>query len=92
MTSSAFEHGTFVLSDVRGQRSFANSACQYFFSSCKPELIPIPQAGVYFTPVESSGPTKYVPRSVQVDLESGVCNRVSYHNALKVKRGSRYDS
>lgn len=35
------------------------------------------QAGVYFTQVDSDGPSKYVPRSVQVDLESGVCNRVS---------------
>ncbi|KAG1857854.1 beta-tubulin 2 [Suillus discolor] len=36
----------------------------------------IARAGVYFTQVDSSGPTKYVPRSVQVDLESGVCNRL----------------
>ncbi|KAG6372263.1 beta-tubulin [Boletus reticuloceps] len=36
----------------------------------------IERAGVYFTPVESNGPTKYVPRSVQVDLESGVCNHL----------------
>ncbi|KAH0833481.1 beta-tubulin [Lanmaoa asiatica] len=36
----------------------------------------IARAGVYFTPVDSSGPTKYVPRSVQVDLEAGVCNRL----------------
>ncbi|KAG9316066.1 beta-tubulin [Chiua virens] len=34
----------------------------------------IERAGVYFCPVDSNGPTKYVPRSVQVDLESGVCN------------------
>jgi len=26
--------------------------------------------------VDSDGPSKYVPRSVQVDLESGVCNRL----------------
>ncbi|KAG0701224.1 beta-tubulin 2 [Suillus ampliporus] len=36
----------------------------------------IARASVYFTQVDSSGPTKYVPRSVQVDLESGVCNRL----------------
>jgi tubulin beta len=36
----------------------------------------IARAGVYFTQVDSSGPTKYVPRSVQVDLEAGVCNRL----------------
>ncbi|KAF8135192.1 beta-tubulin [Boletus edulis] len=36
----------------------------------------LPDAGVYFTPIESNGPTKYVPRSVQVDLESGVCNHL----------------
>ena len=35
------------------------------------------QTGVYFTEVESHGPTKYVPRSVQIDLEAGVCNHVS---------------
>ncbi|KAN0092610.1 Tubulin/FtsZ, GTPase domain containing protein [Tylopilus felleus] len=36
----------------------------------------IERAGVYFTPIESSGPTKYVPRSVQIDLEAGVCNQL----------------
>ncbi|OJA13008.1 hypothetical protein AZE42_03519 [Rhizopogon vesiculosus] len=36
----------------------------------------IARAGVYFTQVDSDGPSKYVPRSVQVDLESGVCNRL----------------
>lgn len=34
------------------------------------------QAGVYFTEVNPDGHSKYVPRSVQVDLEAGVCNRV----------------
>jgi tubulin beta len=35
------------------------------------------QAGVYFNEVEtSSGPTKFIPRSVQVDLEDGVSRRV----------------
>ncbi|KAJ8584850.1 beta-tubulin 2 [Rhizopogon salebrosus TDB-379] len=38
--------------------------------------IQIARAGVYFTQVDSDGPSKYVPRSVQVDLESGVCNRL----------------
>ncbi|KAG5644635.1 Tubulin beta-2 chain [Asterophora parasitica] len=32
------------------------------------------RAGVYFTEIESSH--KYVPRSVQIDLEAGVCNRI----------------
>ncbi|KAF9233172.1 beta-tubulin [Melanogaster broomeanus] len=36
----------------------------------------IERAGVYFSPIESNGPTKYVPRSLQIDLESGVCNRI----------------
>ena len=37
----------------------------------------VSQVGVYFTEVENAGgKTKYVPRSVQVDLESGVCDRV----------------
>ena len=32
---------------------------------------------MYFTEVTgSSGVAKYVPRSLQLDLESGVCNRV----------------
>jgi hypothetical protein len=34
------------------------------------------QTGVYFTEVESTNGSKYVPRSIQVDLESGVCDRV----------------
>jgi tubulin beta len=35
------------------------------------------QLNVYFTEVEQAdSPTKYVPRSVQVDLEAGVCNHV----------------
>ncbi|KAF5379772.1 hypothetical protein D9615_005725 [Tricholomella constricta] len=33
-------------------------------------------AGVYFTEVESSKGHKYVPRSIQIDLEAGVCNRL----------------
>ncbi|KIJ14414.1 hypothetical protein PAXINDRAFT_169793 [Paxillus involutus ATCC 200175] len=36
----------------------------------------IARAGVYFSPVDSAGPTKYVPRSVQIDLEAGVCNHI----------------
>ncbi|KAF9223303.1 beta-tubulin [Gyrodon lividus] len=36
----------------------------------------IERAGVYFTPIDSTGPTKYVPRSVQIDLEAGVCNHI----------------
>jgi len=37
----------------------------------------LPRVGVYFTEVEQAGePTKYVPRSVQVDLEDGVCNQI----------------
>lgn len=40
-----------------------------FFASTK-------QTGVYFDEVTGSGATRYVPRSVQVDLEAGVCNKV----------------
>ncbi|KAF4579938.1 Tubulin beta-2 chain [Pleurotus pulmonarius] len=36
----------------------------------------IERAGVYFTEVNPDGHSKYVPRSVQVDLEAGVCNRI----------------
>ncbi|KAL1949689.1 hypothetical protein VTO73DRAFT_8570 [Trametes versicolor] len=36
----------------------------------------IARVGVYFTEVQSSGANKYVPRSVQVDLENGVCDRI----------------
>lgn len=39
------------------------------------------QVGVYFNEIESSSATKYVPRSVQIDLEDGVCNRVSIGSA-----------
>lgn len=36
------------------------------------------QAGTYFSEVEGNDKTlRYVPRSVQVDLEAGVTNRVS---------------
>lgn len=35
------------------------------------------RAGVFFTEVENQGSeTKYVPRSVQIDLEAGVCDRI----------------
>ncbi|EKM78035.1 hypothetical protein AGABI1DRAFT_60995 [Agaricus bisporus var. burnettii JB137-S8] len=34
------------------------------------------RTGVYFTEVEYGGTTRYVPRSVQVDLEAGVCDRL----------------
>lgn len=34
------------------------------------------QVGTYFTEVESSGQHRYVPRSIQVDLEVGVLDRV----------------
>jgi hypothetical protein len=35
------------------------------------------QADVYFTEISNQGEKpKYVPRSVQIDLEAGVCNRV----------------
>jgi len=36
----------------------------------------IQRVGVYFSEIESSSATKYVPRSVQIDLEDGVCNRI----------------
>ncbi|KAL0945420.1 hypothetical protein HGRIS_000912 [Hohenbuehelia grisea] len=36
----------------------------------------IERAGVYFTEIGSGAAAKYVPRSVQVDLEAGVCNRL----------------
>lgn len=39
-------------------------------------LIIIRQVGTYFTEVKSSTGSKYVPRSVQIDLEAGVTNRV----------------
>ncbi|KAF5367138.1 hypothetical protein D9758_003871 [Tetrapyrgos nigripes] len=32
--------------------------------------------GVYFSEVQSQGETRYVPRSTQIDLEAGVCNRL----------------
>jgi len=34
------------------------------------------RAGVYFDQVDTSGEARYVPRSVQVDLEAGVCNKL----------------
>ena len=41
------------------------------------------QAGVFFNEVDLPGSeVKYVPRSVQIDLESGVCDRVRPTNPL----------
>ncbi|EAU85168.2 beta-tubulin [Coprinopsis cinerea okayama7 len=40
------------------------------------EVSHLQRAGVYFDQVDHAGPTKYVPRSVQVDLEAGVCNKI----------------
>ncbi|KAG8932540.1 Tubulin beta-2 chain [Tulasnella sp. 417] len=34
------------------------------------------RVGVYFSTVESQGQVKHIPRSTQIDLESGVCNRI----------------
>ncbi|KAJ3884865.1 beta-tubulin 2 [Lentinula edodes] len=34
------------------------------------------RAGVYFTEIETGGVQRYVPRSTQIDLEAGVCNRL----------------
>ncbi|KAL1690666.1 Tubulin/FtsZ, GTPase domain-containing protein [Schizophyllum commune] len=40
------------------------------------DSIHLQRAGVYFSEVDTTEPTKHVPRSVQVDLEAGVCNRI----------------
>ena len=53
---------------------------------------------VWFDEIEHAGQaTKYVPRSVQVDLEEGVCNRVSkscylhyYYNILPYHHTLRF--
>ncbi|KAF9007507.1 beta-tubulin 2 tubb2 [Cyathus striatus] len=34
------------------------------------------RTGVYFDEIDSGSKVKYVPRSIQVDLEAGVCNRL----------------
>ncbi|KAG6849284.1 hypothetical protein H0H93_009765 [Arthromyces matolae] len=34
------------------------------------------RAGVYFSEIEHAHVNKYVPRSIQIDLEAGVCNRL----------------
>ncbi|THH29436.1 hypothetical protein EUX98_g4762 [Antrodiella citrinella] len=36
----------------------------------------LPRVGTYFDEVNSGGASKYVPRSVQIDLEDGVCNQI----------------
>lgn len=46
------------------------------------------QAGVYFDEILDGSTTRYVPRSVQVDLEAGVCNRVSICHNLNFFRSS----
>lgn len=44
------------------------------------------QVGVYFTEVDHGEKIKYVPRSVQIDLEDGVLNRVSLLSNRSVSR------
>lgn len=47
--------------------------------------------GVYFTEVEHAGSSdKYVPRSVQIDLEEGVCNRIRSGPLGKLYRPDTY--
>ncbi|KAJ7760644.1 beta-tubulin 2 [Mycena maculata] len=38
--------------------------------------VQLQRIGVYFAEVNSASQTKYVPRSLQIDLEAGVCERV----------------
>ncbi|KAJ7503558.1 beta-tubulin 2 tubb2 [Mycena galericulata] len=38
--------------------------------------VQLQRIGVYFAEVNSGSQTKYVPRSLQIDLEAGVCDRV----------------
>jgi hypothetical protein len=45
------------------------------------DLNPTSKVGVYFNEVNSGTESKYIPRSIQVDLEAGVCNRVSFSPA-----------
>lgn len=39
-------------------------------------VLPSIQIGVYFTEVNAGPSAKYVPRSIQIDLESGVLDKV----------------
>ncbi|PIL29829.1 hypothetical protein GSI_08036 [Ganoderma sinense ZZ0214-1] len=49
------------------------------------------RVGVFFTEVELTGlPTKYVPRSVQIDLEEGVTNRIRSGPLGKLYRPDTY--
>ena len=48
------------------------------FEQSPTELPSTSQSGVYFDEIITSadGSARYVPRSVQIDLENGVCNAV----------------
>ncbi|TRM65074.1 Tubulin/FtsZ, GTPase domain-containing protein [Schizophyllum amplum] len=48
----------------------------FFQGEASADSVQLQRAGVYFSEIESSGPAKFVPRSVQIDLEAGVCNRI----------------
>ncbi|KAI0709936.1 beta-tubulin 2 [Earliella scabrosa] len=49
------------------------------------------RVGVFFTEIEHQGlPNKYVPRSVQIDLEEGVCDRIRSGPLGKLYRPDSY--
>lgn len=62
---------------VQRIRSFTTSARKNFGAQISILLTEkTKQVGVYFSEIESQGVQRYVPRSTQIDLEAGVCNRV----------------
>jgi hypothetical protein len=68
-----------LLSDVSRQGSSSATKSQLSFLKTRLLLtLFCLQAGVYFDEITGGpgGTTRYVPRSVQVDLEAGVCNKV----------------
>ena len=58
-------------------QTLCNSNVCVDFSNCYHFSWYAVQAGVYFDEIASGGLTRFVPRSVQIDLETGVCNSVS---------------
>jgi hypothetical protein len=81
-----FSFGRSDREDVSRHRTIAARACKplFFFSFSSSLLLSFIlfiincfwQVDTYFSEVNSGSTAKYVPRSVQIDLEAGVCDRL----------------
>jgi len=76
-----YNSNAYVESGQWGPANQGKIASKLIVSFCR-------QAGVYFDEITggSDETTRYVPRSVQIDLETGVCNAVSGLLVERLKR------